>query len=354
MKQSQGLPSAKSIRDRIGLCQWFQFEDRSLLTATISDLAELGIEHLRTGISWADYHRPGGKLWYDFQMQTLADAGLKILLSIWHTPPSLSESGSCSGPPRRLLDFADFVDEIVGRYGGKFDSLELWNEPNNRLKWNFSGYDPDWSKFAEMIAGAAYWAKNLGQRTVLGGMIPVDHHWLAALQSRGALDCIDVVAIHAFPGMWTDSTHWWDWPTHWRGWSSKIQDIVPHSNGRPIWVTESGYATCKGNTRNAGGFIEQSIRLSEALRAPTERLYWYCARDLSYDYACIEMTEDGGRIDHREYHLGLTAVNGQRKPAWWTLRAALADEALKADSRIDSSACLPLGKIRVQDPLSSG
>jgi hypothetical protein len=65
------------------------------------------------------------------------------------------------------------------------------------------------------------------------------------------------------------------------------------------------------------------------------------------------MTEDAGRIDHREYHLGLTAINGQRKPAWWTLRAALAGEAVEADIRIDSSACLPLGEIRVQNSLSS-
>ncbi|MBV9873103.1 MAG: hypothetical protein JO025_00115 [Verrucomicrobia bacterium] len=321
-------------RERIGVSQWFQFEDRPLLRATVRDLAELGVQHLRTGISWADYHRPGGKRWYDLQMRTLSDAGLKVLLSLWHTPPSLSESGSCSGPPRRLLDFADFVDEIVNRYGGQFDSLELWNEPNNRLKWNFAQYDPDWSKFAEMIAAAAYWAKHLGQQTILGGMIPIDHHWLATLEHKGALDCIDVIAIHAFPGMWTDSSYWWDWPDHWRGWSAKIESIIPSCKGRPVWITESGYATCRGNSPKLGGFIEQSQRLSEALLAPAERLYWYCVRDLSYEYACIEMTEDGGRIDHREYHLGLSTVNGQRKLAWWTLQRALSDNAPQA-SRVN-------------------
>jgi CDP-paratose 2-epimerase len=324
------LGNVASIRDRIGLCQWFQFEDRLLLQATVRDLAELGVQHLRTGISWADYHRPGGKRWYDHQMQILSDAGLTVLLSLWHTPPSLSESGSCSGPPRRLLDFADFLDEIVNRYTGQFDGLELWNEPNNRLKWDFTDYDPDWSKFAEMIAAAAYWAKHLGQRTVLGGMIPVDHHWLSALERRGALESIDVIAIHAFPGMWTGSSYWWDWPGHWTGWPAKLQSIIPSCKGRPVWITESGYATCKGNSPTVGGFIEQSERLLNALLAPAERLYWYCVRDLSYNYACIEMTEDGGRIDHREYHLGLSTVNGGRKTAWWTLQRALRGEPLRA------------------------
>lgn len=316
----------RSLRDRLGLCQWFHFGDKDLLHNTVRDLAELGIQHLRTGISWADYHRPHGKRWYDYQMEALTDAGLKVLLSIWHTPPSISESGSCSGPPRRLLDFADFVDGIIERYAGKFDSLELWNEPNNRLKWNFADYDPDWSKFAEMIAAAAFWAKHLGQRTVLGGMIPVDHHWLNSLQKRGVLDSIDVVAIHGFPGMWTGSSYWWDWPQTWSGWSSKIQGIRLCTGDRPVWVTESGYATCKGNTASPGGFIEQSQRLSEAMQAPVERMYWYCVRDMSYDYPCIEMSEDDGRMDHREYHFGLSTVRGERKLAWWTLRRALEEE----------------------------
>jgi CDP-paratose 2-epimerase len=297
-----------------------------MVNAAISDLAELGIKHLRTGISWADYHRPGGEKWYDYQMETLAAAGLKVLLSIWHTPPSLSESGSCSGPPRRLLDYADFVGEIIERYPGKFDYLELWNEPNNRLKWNFVDFDPQWAKFGEMIGAAAYWAKRLGQRTVLGGMIPVDRYWLNNLAQRGVLEWIDVVAIHAFPGMWTGQSYWWDWPQHWSGWQSKIQGIQPYTKDLPIWVTESGYATCKGNTPRPGGFVEQSRRLSDAICAPVERLYWYCVRDLSNDYACIEMTEDGGRIDYREYHLGLTTVSGERKLAWHTLRRVLHEE----------------------------
>ena len=313
------------IRQRLGLCQWFHFNEKDLLRDTISDLAELGIRHLRTGISWADYHRPEGERWYDYQMETLADAGLKVLLSIWHTPPSLSESGSCYGPPRRVFDFADFIDEIVERYAGKFDYLELWKD--NRLKWNSVGCDPDWSRFAEMIGAAAMRAKHLGQRTVLGGMIPVDNCWLKSLAQRGVLDCIDVVAIHAVPGIWAGSSYRWDWPHTWSGWSQEIQGIRAYTNGRPVWVTESGYATCKGNTRSPGGYIEQSQRFSEAMRAPVERLYWYCVRDMPYSDPCIEVGEDGGRIDHREYHFGLKTIRGERKLAWWALRRALDEES---------------------------
>lgn len=68
------------------------------------------ILHLRTDISWADFLRPQGKQWYTWQMRTLAAAGFHVLLSVWHVPPSLAEGGACASPPRRLRDYADFMD----------------------------------------------------------------------------------------------------------------------------------------------------------------------------------------------------------------------------------------------------
>ena len=39
----------------------------------VEELKVLGVRHLRTGISWADFHRPEGRQWYDWQMQALAE-----------------------------------------------------------------------------------------------------------------------------------------------------------------------------------------------------------------------------------------------------------------------------------------
>src|SRR5947209_12183026 len=91
---------AGTLRDRLGLCQWFHFQDYANVDRSLELLRELGVRHLRTGISWADYYRTGGKQWYDWQMDCLRHAGLEILLSVWHTPPSLAENGACNGPPR--------------------------------------------------------------------------------------------------------------------------------------------------------------------------------------------------------------------------------------------------------------
>jgi len=59
----------------------------------------------------------GGKKCYDRQMKRLAAAGVEVLLSVWHTPPSISEGNACNSPPRRLQDYADFIDLLLTGYG---------------------------------------------------------------------------------------------------------------------------------------------------------------------------------------------------------------------------------------------
>ncbi|MEZ4617600.1 MAG: family 1 glycosylhydrolase [Caldilineaceae bacterium] len=312
-------PNNKSSRliDKIGLCQWFHYEAYDDVVAAIEVMQDLGLTHLRTGISWADFLRPQGQAWYDWQMQALHDAGLELLLSVWHVPPSLSADGTCSAPPRRLRDYADFIDQVITRYGDQFGALELWNEPNNRYKWNFPDHDPQWAKFGEMIGMAAYWAQHRGKATVLGGMIPVDHTWLQLMMRYGVLASIDVVAIHAFPEMWWDDAPNWEWFETWRGWAGQIAYIAKYAEERPIWVTETGLATWDLKHQQVGRYELQIMMLKQALAAPVARLYWYSAIDLAPEREAIE----GFHVDENEYHMGLVTYKGMKKPAYDWLKA---------------------------------
>lgn len=308
------------MRDRIGVCQWFHYEAHEDLERCVELLQELGVRHLRTGISWADFHRPGGRAWYDWQMATLKQAGLEILLSVWHTPPSLSEGGICASPPRDLNAYAAFIDFVIDLYGDDFQELELWNEPNNRYKWDFLAYDPQWQKFGAMVGAAAYWAKQRGKTTVLGGMIPVDPHWLDLMRGYGVLEWIDVVAIHGFPGMWWPGERNWEWFRDWHGWNAKLASIAEHAAGRPVWVTETGLATCDRLNGCPERHAQQVQKLDEAVRAPSERIYWYSLMDLDPTRPALE----GFHVDENEYHLGLVTYDGRRKPAFHRLKRLLA------------------------------
>lgn len=314
------------MRDKLGICHWFHYGTHAEAEWCIDELERLGIRLLRTGVSWADYHRPGGKAWYDWLLPRLSR--FDLLVSVWHTPPSLSEGGTCASPPRVLKDYADFIDVLNRDYGEHFSVLELWNEPNNHWKWDFVRFDPTWRKLGQMLAMAGHWAKVLGKKTVLGGMIPVDHHWLRLMDRYGALQVSDVVGIHAFPGMWWTDAPCWDWSTDWTGWDAKVGYIAAHAGGRPIWVTETGLATWDLPAGRVGRHELQSRLLEDAARAPVERVYWYSLRDLAPERAAIE----GFHVDENEYHLGLFTADGQRKPAWHTMKALLEGELLSRPS----------------------
>ena len=308
-----------NLREKVGICQWFHYEAYDDVLVAIETLQELGVKHLRTGISWADFLRPGGKAWYDWQMDMLDQAGFHILLSVWHVPPSISVGNASNTPPHRLQDYADFIDHIITLYGDKFHELALWNEPNSCYEWSFDEYDPMWKKFAEMVNMAAYWAKQRGRTTVLGGMTPVDHTWLNLMSEYGVLAHIDVVSIHAFPEMWWDDAPNWEWYGQWHGWDDKVAYIAEHVEGRAIWVTETGLATWDMARKCVGRHDLQIAMLEQAVAAPVERLYWYSAIDLSPDRAAVE----GFHVDENEYHMGLVTYQGEKKPAYYRFKELL-------------------------------
>ena len=290
-----------TLREKIGVCQWFHFGDREAVERTIALMGELGARHLRTGVSWADFVRPDGRAWYDWQMARLRASGLEVLLSVWHTPPSIAVAPACNAPPRRLRDYADFIDLVITDYGDAWHHLELWNEPNNRYKWDFAQHDPQWRKFGEMAGEAAYWAKQRGRRVVLGGMIPVDPAWLAMMDGYGVLDHVDAVGIHAFPDMWFPGHPNWEWHRDWHGWPAKLDRLADVARGRPIWVTETGLATWDLAEAREAKLAMQCRAIDAVAAAPGERFYLYSLIDLDPARDAIE----GFHVDENEYHMGL-------------------------------------------------
>jgi CDP-paratose 2-epimerase len=308
------MSQEKHVRPELGICQWFHYEAYEDVERAVHLLRDLGIKHLRTGISWADYHRRRGPQWYDWQMAALGE--FEVMPCIWHTPPSLAHGRSCSAPPHRLQDFADFIDVVIESYGRQFDALELWNEPNNRYKWDYKQFDPDWEQFAIMTAMAANWAQQRGKQTVLGGMIPVDRDWLELMKGYGLLRFIDVVAIHGFPNMWWPGRICWDRFETWHGWYHKVRSIEARADGRPVWITETGLATWEMASGRPGRYDMQRRMLDRAVWAPAGRMYWYSLIDLDPDRPAIE----GFHVDENEYWMGLVSYDGVKKPAYHRMK----------------------------------
>jgi beta-xylosidase len=113
--RADGTPKAalRHFDPRLGICQWFHFEDHRLNLA-VHWLRELGVRRLRTGISWADWHRPGALAWFDRQMAALRE--FDITLTLCFTPPSRGLRPDHTSPPQVVEEFAWFAAEVMQRY----------------------------------------------------------------------------------------------------------------------------------------------------------------------------------------------------------------------------------------------
>jgi beta-xylosidase len=97
----------------LGICQWFHFEDHRLDDA-VRWLRRLGVRYLRTGLSWADRHRPGALAWFDRQMRALEE--FEVTLTFCFTPESRGMRPHHTSPPMNVDEFAQFCAEMVRRY----------------------------------------------------------------------------------------------------------------------------------------------------------------------------------------------------------------------------------------------
>ena len=97
----------------LGVCQWFHFEDPRL-DAGVRWMKELGIRHVRTGLSWADSFRPDADAWFDRQMKALD--GFDVTLTYCFTPEHCGIKPHHTSPPKCVEEFADFCARMTRRY----------------------------------------------------------------------------------------------------------------------------------------------------------------------------------------------------------------------------------------------
>jgi beta-xylosidase len=109
-------PAARDFADYtpdLGICQWFHFEDPRLDDA-VRHLRDLGVRHLRTGLSWADSFRPGAERWFDRQMKALDSFDTTITYCF--TPEHCGLLPNHTSPPRDVAEFAGFCESMTRKY----------------------------------------------------------------------------------------------------------------------------------------------------------------------------------------------------------------------------------------------
>jgi beta-xylosidase len=184
------------------------------------------------------------------------------------------------------------------------EAAKIWNEPNNKSHWDLQ-LDPDWTQFAAMAiaAGKAIHSVHPLLPRVLGGISPIDPHFIARMKSNGVLDHVDAVAVHGFPLDW----NLWkidEWPDK----LAEIQRAV----SLPVWVTEVGVSSFGADEVQDWGVQ----RTAQLLAGRTPRIHWYSLYDLPSTWeATTRHKEAEGSSYYRHFHMGLLREDGSPKPA---------------------------------------
>ena len=184
------------------------------------------------------------------------------------------------------------------------EAAMIWNEPNNKSHWD-PEIDPDWHRFAAMAtaAGSAIAAETPGLARVLGGISPIDPHFIRRMAAAGVLDHVDIVAVHGFPLDW----NLWqidEWP-------SKLAEIRAVTS-LPVWVTEVGVSSFGAEEVQAWGVA----RTAELLIGQSQRIHWYSLYDLPRSWeATTRHREAEGSSYYRHFYMGLLREDGTPKRA---------------------------------------
>jgi beta-xylosidase len=185
------------------------------------------------------------------------------------------------------------------------EAAMIWNEPNNKSHWD-PQIDPDWRMFADTVirAGNAIHAANPAITRVLGGMSPIDAGWTNQMRGHGALDAVDVVAVHGFPLDWNL------WSIH--DWPAKIAEIEAVVPDKQVWVTEVGVGSFGAEEVQVFGVRKTAELLID--RVPN--IYWYSLFDLPQSWgATTRHREAEGSSYYRHFYMGLIREDGSTKPA---------------------------------------
>jgi beta-xylosidase len=106
--------AVRDFNPEFGICQWFQFGDERSLEISVRWLERLGVQEVRTGLSWAETFIPGADRWFDTVMDALAP--FNVCATLCFTPAHRGLRPDHTSPPADVEEFAEFAARMAERY----------------------------------------------------------------------------------------------------------------------------------------------------------------------------------------------------------------------------------------------
>ena len=342
-----------------------------------ADLADrIHARWIKQQLQWGVYeHDQGNMDWsgFDAIINAAHDRGLRVMLSIvtapqWthpnlppSAPPGENDPNSIKGPPDDPNAYANFVGQVVDRYKGKIQAIEVWNEQNLVREWRTTPQTLDAKRYVALLSAAykAIKARDPNIIVISGALSPTgvddgvnatdDFRYLQQMIDAGLLDSVDCVGAHhngynigpdvgaadsqslpkaataIFRGPFSGNP-----PHHSWFFKDTLQGYASILNGRKqLCVTEFGWASSQGydgyppnfefaqdNTvQEQGDYIVEAYKLMQQWGFVKMAFLW------NLDYGNKGNKELGPRDDPVPY--SLIALDGSKRASWDTIRLYL-------------------------------
>jgi polysaccharide biosynthesis protein PslG len=239
-----------------------------LPTSVLLDrVAAAGIAWIRVDFNWFMMEPERGVYDWTTTDAVVGDArarGLNIYATLAYSPAWANGNQAPNTPPVDPQDWYAFVYTTVSRYRGSVQHWGMWNEPN--FKHFFSG-SPD--QYIDTILRVGSQAVHDADPSgyVLGPELAQEGdwwQWLYAVLDRAA-EAIDIVTQHSYQDTGQDvlrrlggPVEPWNRPT--------VRDVMrwTGTDGKALWLTETGWNTAEVSEEAQAGFYEQVLDGVEA------------------------------------------------------------------------------------------
>jgi hypothetical protein len=245
------VPGTTTVIPDVGVhfhATWSDYTDAQRL-AVLDKLAAAHAQWVRIDLSWTNFEYAGkGQIqtWVKAQADFIVNAanarGLKVLGSMWGTPPWANGNQSWSVPPTNPADYGSFMGWAAGYFKGRVAAWELWNEPN--LDYFFKGHDL--VKYTAMVKSAYPQIKAADPAsTVVAGVVSAaDPALVNTLYSAGIKGSFDALAVHEYNGDKAPETPYVPGgDTYIDAVRAVRSAMLAQGDDKPIWLTETGWST---------------------------------------------------------------------------------------------------------------
>ena len=256
---------------------------------------QLGLGWAKMQLQWWQVHpEPGAGQWffYDGVINEAANQNLNLMVSVVGSPDWTRAAANHIGPPDDFNEYALFLTELINRYPGQIDAIEVWNEQNLDREWQTaSGISPEeYVRFLQ-VAYDAIKAADPDIIVISGALSPTgpgdwvrwadDFEYMDRALAAGMLSYTDCVGAHhngynvppdvlvedtntlpesqtavfrgPFDNQFTNGqpNHLWTFKSTIDGYTQRIDAYDPNMK---LCVTEFGWASSEGYDAPPEGF----------------------------------------------------------------------------------------------------